>query len=354
MSPRPKKTKGLRPLAFACGDPAGVGPRVSVLAALDLVRRKDRVRLFGDGAQLEALLAQVAQPSDRERIEIQDVGPTPPATILAHAPSAEGGSAALAALNAAVDSVTSGACRALVTAPVSKSAIQLSGTTFVGQTEHLAERAGLPHDGVTMMFLGPRLKVALATTHLRLRDVPDAVTPGRVGRAIRHLADAALRLGARPGSRIVVTGLNPHAGEDGMFGDEEPRVIGKAIAWARTFEPFASGTLKVSGPLGAETAFRDAKAQRIAGVVAMFHDQATIASKLLDWGSAVNVTWGLPYVRTSVDHGVAWDAAERGDPDPSGMIAAARLARALTKLPGKGAPLSAEPTQKDAPPESGA
>lgn len=343
----PRKKRGPKPLAFACGDPAGVGPKVSVIAALDLGRRKDRVRLFGDGAQLETLLAQLGRAEDRERIEIHDVGATPPSAILAHAPTAEGGKAALAALDAAIDAVTAGHCRALVTAPVSKSAIHASGTPFTGQTEHLAERAGLPHDGVTMMFLGPRLKVALATTHLRLRDVPDAVTPGRVGRAIRHLADAALRLGARPGSRIVVCGLNPHAGEDGLFGDEEPRVIGKAIAWARTFEPFVSSTLKVSGPTGAETAFRDAKAGRIAGVVAMFHDQATIASKLLDWGTAVNVTWGLPYVRTSVDHGVAWDAAERGDADPSGMIAAARLARALTKLPSKTAPVAAEPTQPD-------
>lgn len=329
MTSRPHD--GASPLAFACGDPGGVGPRISVLAALDLARRGDRVHLFGDGAQLAEILASETAGEVPPHVTLHDVGPTSPAAVQAHAPSAEGGAGALAALNAAIDAVGAGRCRALVTAPVSKSAIQLAGTPFTGQTEHLAERSGLPHDGVTMMFLGPRLKVALATTHLRLRDVPEALTPARVGRAIRHLGEAAVRLGAAPGARLVVSGLNPHAGEDGLFGDEEPRVIAKAISWARTFEPFASGRLEVLGPIGAETAFRDAKAQRVAGVVAMFHDQATIASKLLDWGAAVNVTWGLPYLRTSVDHGVAWDAAARGDADPSGMIAAARLARTLTK-----------------------
>ncbi len=328
MNERASTDEGLRPLAIACGDPAGVGPAVSIAAALDLARDGDRVRLFGARAQLEPLLG--AAP-EHAQIEVHDVGAVSPACVRGHAPSAEGGAAALRALDAAVDAVLGGACRGLVTAPVSKSAIQLGGTRFIGQTEHLAERAGLPHDGVTMMFLGPRLKVALATTHLRLRDVPDAVTPARVGRAIRHLAEALVRLGAPSGARLVVSGLNPHAGEDGLFGDEEPRVIGKAISWARTLEPFASGRIELLGPVGAETALRDAKARRVAGVVAMFHDQATIASKLLDWGTAVNVTWGLPYVRTSVDHGVAWDAAARGDADPDGMIAAARLAQLLTR-----------------------
>lgn len=332
-SPLPPRNKVIAPLAFATGDPCGVGPKVSIAAAIELAKKRDRVVLFGDADQLEEAMPGDLEPALRSRIELRRVGTLSAAARARHEATVEGGALSLRALEAAARAVTDGSCRALVTAPVSKSAIQLSGTAFTGQTEHLARMAGLDADAVTMMFLGPKLKVALATTHLRLRDVPDAVTPARVGRAIRHLADATLRLGARPGSRIVVTGLNPHAGEDGMFGDEEGRVIAKAIAWARTFPPYVSGTLKVSGAIGAETAFRDAKAGRVAGVVAMFHDQATIASKLLDWGNAVNVTWGLPYVRTSVDHGVAWDAAERGDAEPAGMIAAARLARALTRLP---------------------
>jgi 4-hydroxythreonine-4-phosphate dehydrogenase len=328
--------RAVAPLAFSTGDPCGVGPFVSMKAAIELAKKRDRVVLFGDAEQLAVLVPPDLDPALRARIELRGVGSLSPSSRTKHEATAEGGALALSALEAAARAVIDGSCRALVTAPVSKSAIQLSGQAFTGQTEHLARLSALDADAVTMMFLGPKLKVALATTHLRLRDVPDAVTPARVGRAIRHLADAALRLGARPGSYIVVTGLNPHAGEDGMFGDEEGRVIAKAIAWARTFPPYVSGTLKVTGAIGAETAFRDAKAGRVAGVVAMFHDQATIASKLLDWGQAVNVTWGLPYVRTSVDHGVAWDAASRGNAEPSGMIAAARLARALTRLPDAG------------------
>lgn len=324
------------PLAFACGDPLGVGPEVSVHAALELAKKRDEIVLFGEGQALtERLDALCLEASLRGRIVIESVGTLPASARARHEPNAAAGALSLASLDAASGAVTEGRCRALVTAPVSKSAIQLGvkeGPAFTGQTEHLARKAGLASDAVTMMFLGPRLKVALVTTHLSLREVPDAVSSARVGRTIRHLADAVLRLGARPRSRIVVSGLNPHAGEEGLFGDEEGRVIAKAIAWARTLPPFVSGTLEVTGAIGAETAFRDAKAGKVAGVVAMFHDQATIASKLLDWGAAVNVTWGLPYVRTSVDHGVAYDAATSGHVDPSGMLAAARLARALTKV----------------------
>jgi 4-hydroxythreonine-4-phosphate dehydrogenase len=342
--------RGTPPLAFACGDPLGVGPEVSIHAAIELAKKRDKVVLFGDGVALRARIDALSiESSLRARIVIESVGALSIADGGRHEPNAAAGALSLASLDAASSAVTDGRCRALVTAPVSKSAIQLGvvdGPKFTGQTEHLARKAGLASDAVTMMFLGPRLKVALVTTHLSLREVPDAVTGARVGRTIRHLADAVLRLGARPGSRLVVSGLNPHAGEEGMFGDEEGRVIAKAIAWARTFPPFVSGTLRVTGAIGAETAFRDAKAAKVAGVVAMFHDQATIASKLLDWGSAVNVTWGLPYVRTSVDHGVAYDAAAAGNVDASGMIAAARLARALTKVTDAAsdtAPLSALP-----------
>lgn len=321
----------LRPLAFSCGDPAGVGPIVSVRAALSVVARghEERVRLFGDGAQLAGLLRKT--PAEhRRRIEVTSVSAVPAAALRTHEPAAITGAAALAALDAARAATASGACRAIVTAPVSKYAITLSGAQFVGQTEHLAAHADLASDAVTMMFLGPHLKVALVTTHLALREVPRAITRARVMRTIAHLGEAMIALGAAPGARVVVTGVNPHAGEDGLFGDEEPRVVSRAVAWGRTTLPYKTKALELVGPIGAETAFREAKAGLCAGVVAMFHDQATIASKLLDWGDAVNVTWGLPYVRTSVDHGVGWDAARSGDIDDGGMIAAARLAQTLT------------------------
>jgi 4-hydroxythreonine-4-phosphate dehydrogenase len=139
-----------------------------------------------------------------------------------------------------------------------------------------------------------------------------------------------IRPDGRP-PRMTVTGLNPHAGEAGMFGDEEPRSIEPAIAEARRLPPFADGRLLLEGPTPAETAFRTAASGGIDAVVAMLHDQATIASKLLDWGDAVNVTWGLPFVRTSVDHGVAYDAAASGKIEVEGMRAALELGRLLTR-----------------------
>lgn len=321
----------MKPLAFSCGDPAGVGPIVAVRAALQVATKRDRVKLFGDGTQLTALLRK-APAADRARIDVESVSAVGAAAIRTHAASAEGGAAALSALDAAIAAVATGDCRAIVTAPVSKYAITLSGAPFVGQTEHLAKAAGLASDAVTMMFIGPNLRVALVTTHLALRDVPRAITRARVMRTIAHLGEALVALDVKPGSRVVVTGVNPHAGEDGLFGDEEPKVVSRAVMWGQTHGPFrGSGRrLELLGPIGAETAFREASAGTVAGVVSMFHDQATIASKLLDWGTAVNVTWGLPYVRTSVDHGVAWDAARAGKIDEGGMLAAARLARSFT------------------------
>lgn len=302
-------------LLIPTGDPAGVGPLVAVRAAAARRGRMPLV-LFGDGARLEALCAA----EGARGVTIADTGAVSDAAIAARAPTDEGGRAQLAALDAAIDRALAGE-GAVVTAPTSKEAIEHSGTPFIGQTEHLARRAGLADDAVTMMFLGPRLSLALATTHLALRALPDAITGPRVERAIAHLAEALVRLGvARP--RVAVSGLNPHAGEGGLFGREELDVIAPAVARAESLLPHVA----LSGPLGAESALRYAASGEVDGVVAMFHDQATIASKLLDWGAAVNVTWGLPFVRTSVDHGVAYDAAASGAADAAGMGAALDLA----------------------------
>jgi 4-hydroxythreonine-4-phosphate dehydrogenase len=312
-------------LAFSTGDPAGIGPTVSARAAIEVARDGEDVVLFGDAAQLEPLLAE-----GHPRISVVDVARVDPAVIARHAPHAECGVAQLAALDRAVDCVRAGRARALVTAPISKAAIVLAGhPRFVGHTEHLARGAGLADDEVTMMFLGPRLRVALVTTHLAVKDVPGALTIERVARATVHLGEALARLDRPRGARLAIAGLNPHAGEAGLFGDEEIRVLEPALERVRASAPFASGRIALAGIVPAETALRRAADGGLDGVVCMFHDQATIASKLLDWGAAVNVTWGLPFVRTSVDHGVAYDAAAAGKGDPEGMIAAARMARVL-------------------------
>ncbi|HJL05207.1 MAG TPA: 4-hydroxythreonine-4-phosphate dehydrogenase PdxA [Polyangiaceae bacterium LLY-WYZ-15_(1-7)] len=316
-----------KPLAVSVGDPAGIGPEVTV-SALAGLHEEEAFVVFGDAARLEARFREAGVPTGpAEEAAAGKVGLAPTArwsdaTIAAHAPTPEGGRAQLEALDAAIDAVRRGRARALVTGPTSKEAIVLGGTPFTGQTERLARRCGLGDDDVTMMFLGPRLKVGLVTTHLSVRDAAAAITPARVSRAVRHLLEALERLSEDGGPTIWVTGVNPHAGEGGLFGDEEERAVAPALAaWA--------DDERVWGPIPAEAAFRAAAEGRVDGVVAMLHDQATIASKLLDWGAAVNVTWGLPFVRTSVDHGVAYDAARQGTASAAGMEAAVALARRL-------------------------
>ena len=314
----------MKPLAISPGDPAGVGPEITVRAVAD--RRDLAVVICGDAdwlaARFEARgIATHAHRSDHPyavgEVGLVDCARWSEDLVGARGPTAAGGRAQIAGLDAAIDRVIAGEASALVTGPTSKEAVVSGGTPFTGQTEHLAARSGLASDDVTMLFLGPRLRVGLATTHLAVRDAVDAITVPRVVRTIRHLGEA-LRCEGIPRPRLVVTGLNPHAGEGGLFGHEEQRVVGPACETVRA----ASFAGEIIGPMGAETAFRLAAAGEIDGVATMLHDQATIASKLLDWGEAVNVTWGLPFLRASVDHGVAYDAAAGGNADPSGMAAA--------------------------------
>jgi 4-hydroxythreonine-4-phosphate dehydrogenase len=336
-----------KPLAISTGDPGGVGPEVALRAAASQCS-EDRVVLFGDAAELRARALAYGLAPNRLReivrgreldlnigeIGLADVGHAWAGEAARHEATGAGGAAQLAALDAALEAALGRRARAIVTAPMSKEAVNRSGRDFIGHTEHLARASGLRDDDVTMMFLGPRLRVALVTTHVAVAALPSAVTRARVLRTITHLAEALTRLpagtDARP-PRLVVTGLNPHAGEAGLFGDDEPRAIIPAIAEASALPVFAQGRAQLLGLLGAETAFRRAASGEVEGVVAMMHDQATIASKLLDWTQAVNVTWGLPFVRTSVDHGVAYDAAAAHTADARGMISALALAQQLTR-----------------------
>ncbi len=338
-------------LAISTGDPGGVGPEISLRVALD-ARASDPVVVFGDASwlsaralQLGATGAEIVRLAPDARYVLQpgqlgivDVGVSWNEEALAHRATARGGLAQLRALDFAMTAARAGRARGLVTAPMSKAAVNLAGHDFVGHTEHLARAAGLADDAVTMMFLGPKLRVALVTTHVAIAKLPAEITHARVLRTITHLAQALVReAGAATGARpidMVVTGLNPHAGESGLFGDEEPRVIEPAMRAARATPLFASGRVVLRGPMPAETAFRQASTGGMDGIVAMMHDQATIASKLLDWGQAVNVTWGLPFVRTSVDHGVAYDAAQSGRAEVEGMASALRLAQRLTAYAG--------------------
>jgi 4-hydroxythreonine-4-phosphate dehydrogenase len=227
-----------------------------------------------------------------------------------------------------------GAAAALVTAPVSKEAIVRSGQPFVGQTEYLAELAGIRHP--VMMLVGNDehgrwLRVALATTHLPLRLVADHLSQAGIEQAIVLAAKACRDLGL-PRARIGVCGLNPHAGEGGKMGTEEQTTITPAVETARR------QGVEVAGPLPADTLFHHAYRGRYEAVVAMYHDQGLAPLKMIGFESGVNWTLGLPFVRTSPDHGTAYDIAGRGVANPSSMVAAIRLAKQLVFKTTAGSP----------------
>ncbi len=242
-------------------------------------------------------------------------------------PGAKAGASQLEAVRVALDVVRAGKRRALVTAPVNKAAIARSGVrgaaSFRGHTEWLEAKD--PGRRSVMAFVGGGLATSLVTTHLPLARVPRQVDAPSVSRSILALARLLRATGVtRP--RLAVASLNPHAGEDGLLGGEEARVIEPGVKAAAQ----ALGRrARVTGPLGAETAFRLHRAGEYDGVVAMYHDQATIPMKLLAFGEAVNVTVGLSFVRTSVDHGTAYDLAWKGAADAAGMVHAITLGAKL-------------------------
>jgi len=306
-------------IAISLGDPAGVGPEIvaaAVMAAPAALRR--RLVVFGDRAPLERALSVrggAGWPAEVELREGPGCDPEP------GCPDERSGAAQVAYLEAAVAAAATGEVAALVTAPISKTWARRAGFAFPGHTEMLAERLGAAE--VAMAFVGPRLRVALATVHVPLREVAGRLTAARVASVTRMLAGALGRdLGvARP--RLGVVGLNPHAGEGGLLGGEEAEVIAPGIAAAAAALGDAA---EVGGPLVPDAAFRDAAAGRWDGLVAMYHDQALIPVKLLDFELAVNVTLGLPIVRTSPDHGTAYDIAGTGRARPDSFAAALRLA----------------------------
>jgi 4-hydroxythreonine-4-phosphate dehydrogenase len=315
-------------------DPVLVGDLGTLRAAAKLVGvRPERLSPIGRNG---ALVAR----AKRGVLRVLEAGPELSARDRrAGKPSRRAGAAELAYIEAAhrlvKDHVRAGGQGALVTAPVSKRAIASSGAPgarkFAGHTEWLRDLDGA-RDAV-MCFVGGGVATSLVTTHVAVSEVPRLLDAAGVSRATVALAELLGRTGRRK-PRVAVASLNPHAGEGEMFGNEEARAIVPGVRRARV----ALGRrAEVTGPLGAETAFRKMRAGTYDGVVAMYHDQATIPMKLLAFGEAVNVTIGLSIPRTSVDHGTAYDIAWRGTADPAGMVMALslgeRLARA-TKVAG--------------------
>jgi 4-hydroxythreonine-4-phosphate dehydrogenase len=286
-------------IALTVGDPSGIGPEIAVKAAADVrVREACEPVLYGPYGD-EALTAFPAGRVD-----------------------AGAGAAAYDAVVRAVADARAGLVGAIATAPVNKASWAAAGLPWRGHTDLLAHLCGVTD--VAMLFWSDALRVVLATVHIPLRDVPAAVTPDRVEQVIRLTARSLPDFGiAAP--RLAVAGLNPHAGEHGVIGREEIDTMAPAIARAR------GAGIDVTGPLPADTVFTRAVKGEFDCVIACYHDQGLVPVKLLAFGRAVNVTLGLPIVRTSVDHGTAFDIARQGRADPGSLIEAVLLAATLAR-----------------------
>jgi 4-hydroxythreonine-4-phosphate dehydrogenase len=327
----------IRPrLAITCGEPAGIGPEIALRAALDAAHAD--CLLIGDATQIKALATLIAparqvhtltsasefaaQPHLLSVLDCPLAVPPRPGQL-----DARNGKAVLQMLDRAIEAALQGEVDAIVTAPVQKSILNQAGVRFSGHTEYLAEKTGTEH--VVMMLAGETddglLRVALATTHLALQAVPAAITVESLSTTLRILhQDLTHRFGiAHP--RILVCGLNPHAGEAGYLGREEIEVITPVIAQAQ-----AQGWA-ASGPYPADTLFQARHLQQADCVLAMYHDQGLPVLKYATFGQGVNITLGLPIIRTSVDHGTALDLASAGlgHADYGSMSAALSLAGEL-------------------------
>lgn len=318
-------------IGITMGDPAGIGAEVIVKALADESLRgranfiiyglHETIAYAGDLAELTPYWSR--RPHDEPRTSARGVvvadfdeefvDGRPP-----RRPTAESGRASLRFLEEAIRDAHGGTIEALVTGPINKTSWQLAGVEFEGHTELLARRFKARR--VTMLFVGGALKVALASIHQPLFELRNFFTIGLVFQPIDLLHQALRDWFDIPRPKIAVAALNPHAGENGRFGDEESRVIEPAIDMARQHG------IDAIGPIPADTLFWRAAHGEFDGVVALYHDQALIPVKLLAFDEAVNVTLGLPIIRTSVDHGTAYDIAGKNRADPGSMKAAIRLA----------------------------
>ena len=319
----------LRTIAVTTGEPAGIGPDICATLA-ESPPRSCRVVLIGDRTLFDRSRPRSA---GRPRLREFDATAEPRAGVeVLHVPLAAtckpgkldpaNARYVLETLDAAIGGCAAGAFQAIVTAPVQKSVINEAGIPFTGHTEYLARRTGVTLP--VMMLVGGGLRVALATTHLPLRRVSKAITPARLESVLR-IVDADLRsMFAIRRPRILVLGLNPHAGESGHLGREEIEVIEPTLAALRR------DGLNLVGPVPADTAFLPHRLRGCDAVLAMFHDQGLPVLKHASFGHAVNVTLGLPIIRTSVDHGTALDLAGTRRADSGSLQAAFDLALELS------------------------
>ena len=323
-------------LGISLGDVTGVGPEVALKAVAAEAQRDETKYLFiGDEQILQRLkrkfllnlpLKKFSSYNDSGRFFIANPLVEPlPENLPAGSPLAA--NAAVAALHAGGERCLRGELHALVTAPVNKKSIVDAGHRFIGQTEFLSELANAKRTAMMLLGTDERgrwLRVALATVHISIKSVPEKLTPEKITLAIELAAQACRDLGLAR-AKIAVAGLNPHAGEGGEFGDEEIKIITPTVLAAQ------KNGFDVIGPMSGDTVFHYALQGDFDAVVAMYHDQGLAPLKAVAFDTGVNWTLGLPFIRTSPDHGTAYDIAGKGMANPCSMIAAIRLAKQLAR-----------------------
>jgi 4-hydroxythreonine-4-phosphate dehydrogenase len=332
----------LPPLALTMGDPAGIGPEIALKAWLhrselqlppfcyygNAASLQDRAKSFG----YTAPVAIIAHPSDAveafaRAVPVIDLPISAPVAI--GRPSSRNGAAVIAAIERAVADVHAGTARAIVTNPIAKSVLYEAGFAYPGHTEFLAALSekhwpGKAHIPV-MMLSCAALKVVPLTIHVPLAQVPSLITPTLILTSARIVAEALKSDFGILAPRIAIAGLNPHAGEAGTIGLEDVDIIAPAL------EALRADGISVSGPHSADTLFHEAARKTYDAVIAMYHDQALIPIKTLAFDEGVNVTLGLPFVRTSPDHGTAFDIAAQGIASPRSLIEALKLADVMSR-----------------------
>ena len=316
--------KTLPAIALTAGEPAGIGPELCL--AIAAVPWPARLVTIGPLEHLQATARRLELPVTPRAVtaprahragELQVIDVPLAAPVQPGVPDTRNATAVLEMLRRAARGCLDGEFDGMVTAPVQKAIISAAGHPFSGHTEYLAELAG---GEPVMLLVADTLRVALATTHLPLAKVPAAITPKGLDTVLRVLHQGLRSSFGIANPRILVAGLNPHAGEGGHLGDEEIRVIAPALAALR-----AEG-LQLEGPLPADTLFTPDRLAQCDAVLAMYHDQGLPVLKYAGFGRAVNITLGLPLLRTSVDHGTALDIAGTGQADSGSLVAALRLA----------------------------
>lgn len=323
------------------GDPAGISPEVVLKAAQsqdckliscpvilgDLATLRETAQRLGSSVELIDWSVEDPYPVDNRRLPVVAISELAPQQRIPGQPTPAGGDASYRYVEVGIQLALDNVIQGLATAPISKAMWHAADHGYPGHTELLADHTRT--EEVRMMLAGSLLRVILVTTHIPFGQIPGALSIDRIRTTIRLAAEHLKQFHGMPNARLAVAGLNPHAGEGGVLGDEEERIIAPAIKQARE-KGVPQGTL-VDGPFPADSVFVRAVNGEFDGVICMYHDQGLIPLKLLSWADGVNVTIGLPIVRTSPDHGTAFDIAGHGKADPRSMQAAIRLAAEMIR-----------------------